>query len=720
MKKLAILFSMFALLVGCEQVGELDQIGQNNDIENQGGVHRSDLPETVYASLEEAGTRTYVENGTDIVWYQGDEISYFVGSNYNAKYVNRGLDGEAEAIFELTDEQGQVGNQMQLSHAIYPYQKDCTTSFFGTQHSSYCEVSVNYPAVQTFARHSFGKNANLMAAIGEDADDTHLHFRNACGYLVLQLYGKGVYIKNIKITANNTEEKISGAATLTLSRDAEPVTTMADGTSHEVTLDCSGYNAGSGVALSSTVENALGFWIVLPPVTFQDGFKVTMTDMQDRVYEVVTRKRVEISRNHVLPMAAIEFDTDDVVYYTLQEGHDSEPIAFGEDNTNAQPFDANILEHYYDEVNKRFVIRLDKQPTAINEKAFYCSYITYIDIPATVTSIGELAFASSSISDLTIPGSVEEIACSAFNSTSINSLTFLPSNSNTPLRIGEDTYFNDAGAFYYSTLNKVNLNRELISVDENGKESDPNSDAEGIFSYVGSEYDNLDIVLGEQVKEISKYMFVKRNMTKISIPATVNEVKECAFLFCGKLSTVVFEESDTPIEVCGQFNQATQLGGTFEQGPFYDSPLASITLNREILHVDDEGKPFEPGELLGSGWEEGIFANKFYDEGSINATVVIGNKVSTLLKYMFCGVRMSSVAIPDSVTEIKEGAFYDCRRLQYVYCYSTVPPTLGSDVFSSCDRLEYISVPNDYVEAYKSANKWSSYKDIIIPLYEEI
>ena len=73
---------------------------------------------------------------------------------------------------------------------------------------------------------------------------------------------------------------------------------------------------------------------------------------------------------------------------------------------------------------------------------------------------------------------------------------------------------------------------------------------------------------------------------------------------------------------------------------------------------------------------------------------------------------LTSVTIPDSVTEIGEVAFYGCSSLKEVYCKPTTPPAGGDNMFDYKGRKIY--VPRNSVDSYKSAQYWSDYADYIV------
>jgi hypothetical protein len=79
-------------------------------------------------------------------------------------------------------------------------------------------------------------------------------------------------------------------------------------------------------------------------------------------------------------------------------------------------------------------------------------------------------------------------------------------------------------------------------------------------------------------------------------------------------------------------------------------------------------------------------------------------------------VALTSVIIPSSVTAIGNYAFYGCVKLDSITVsrpQSSEITSLGVEAFANCDLLEYIYVPFDSVDAYKTALNWNSYESKI-------
>lgn len=78
---------------------------------------------------------------------------------------------------------------------------------------------------------------------------------------------------------------------------------------------------------------------------------------------------------------------------------------------------------------------------------------------------------------------------------------------------------------------------------------------------------------------------------------------------------------------------------------------------------------------------------------------------------------ISTINLPETITEIPEGAFSGCK-FGTVKCLALQPPTLANNEFGNVYQegqsgIRYINVPEESVDLYKQADGWSMYADII-------
>ncbi len=648
MKKILFLFSAILLLWGCEKNEERYNSRQDDVLTDE--VQNAELPEILYASVvieQDSVTRTYIggENRTKVLWQNNDAISFFSGNTHNAKYYYEGEDG-ATSVELVKDETkpGIGGSVLLTSQAVYPYNENVTVVF--NTDAGRDEINLTYPTTQQYALNSFGKDANIMVAAGEDNMDDELYFRNACGYLLIKLYGAGTKVKSVTLSSVSGLDKIVGNAVVVASHDAAPVITMADDAATAVTLDCS--NGGEGVALGANEENATEFWFCLPPVTFTNGIKITVTDTNGDAYTKQTSKTVNITRNNVLPMAALEFETNapaaTKLWYTRSDDKtgDENIVKFYKNEPN--PFNASIKSHKWD--GSKFVIEFNGPLTTINAYAFRDTEIATITLPEGVTTIGESAFRNTPLTEITIPGSVNNIGIDVFADCDyLSSVTFLPSATKTTLQIGCQDFTEDYGPFYDSPLTYIELNRELKCVYGGGAIFTHSDWNDGIFA--SEEYETIEsvtVTLGPQVETISNYMFNWLPIEEITIPGTVKTIGDCVFDGCNKLKKITYEPSPTNESLTHGFNDDDD-----DDGPFYYSPLEEVVLNREIDYTYSSSA---------ANANEGLFGNR-----TTLTSVTLGEQVKTLHKWMFAGSSITELTIPGTVNTIANDVFYNCKSL---------------------------------------------------------
>lgn len=673
MRRIALVLSSLAILWACETI-EIDSSVIEDEVTQDEATDKevSDtlqtdntvvdtllvdhvLPETLYVYLsgnegqdedDMPQTRTYVE-GTKVLWQNGDAISFFAGNTHNARYTYNGEDGLQDVELSKDNEIPGVsgGNLLFKSQAVYPYSANTTVVY----EDGVDKINLTYPTTQKYAPESFGKDANIMVAAGKNNEDDNLYFRNACGYLVIKLYGTGTNgnptsIKSITLSSVSGVDKIAGSAVVVASNDAAPVITMSDDASTAVTLDC--INGDAGVSLGEDAENATEFWFCLPPVTFTGGIKISVTDVYDNTYTRQTNKTVNITRSAVQSMAPLEFVSNTPsatkLWYTRSDSS-TQPLEFYDDKEN--PFNAQISSHKWDSNLKKIVIEFAGPLTTIMAEAFRDTKIATISIPEGVTTIEEGAFENSDLREITIPGSMNNIGINVFyDCDKLESVTFLPSPTKTPLKIGCLDWGSEWGPFYDSKLTYINLNRELICVWEDGDTFTPGSWDEGMFA--NKHYDDVSsvsVTLGPQVETISKYMFNYLPIQSLTIPGTVKTIYNNAFDECKILRTLVYEPSPTGEPLTHGYNDEDD-----DDGPFYASPLTTVNLNREINYT------FTSADTP----EEGLFGNK-----PSLTTVTIGEQVKTLSKHMFANSSIKELVIPGSVNTIQNDVFRGCKNL---------------------------------------------------------
>ena len=109
-----------------------------------------------------------------------------------------------------------------------------------------------------------------------------------------------------------------------------------------------------------------------------------------------------------------------------------------------------------------------------------------------------------------------------------------------------------------------------------------------------------------------------------------------------------------------------------------------------------------------------IAANQFNQCFSLRHITLSRNVTSIGVTAFGLCTSLATISIPDTVTTIDNYAFRYCTSLSEIHIAATVPPTLGTDVFSGIASTYTIYVPAGYGETYKAAAGWSTYADHIV------
>ena len=331
--------------------------------------------------------------------------------------------------------------------------------------------------------------------------------------------------------------------------------------------------------------------------------------------------------------------------------------------------------------------------SSINGKCFSgCSKLSELNITGSVTSIDNGAFDSFNITTIDISGYVGTIGANAFDD--CDKLVTL-NITGTVDTIGEHAFddcdklatvkvtgsVGTVGAYAFSDCDAVTS----LAIKANIVEERAYEDMDGLKTAT---------LYGATV---GNGVFYDNNaLEEVTITGGVNSIGNDAFYNCYNLKKVTFSSSTNALTI------GYQPSLTDDVGTFYQSPLETIDLLREVVPSDEYKKQLD-------NWDMGIFTNK----GGKKVTVLIGSNVKTICKYMFSSVGIENINIPSNITEIQDNAFHNCDGLLSVTCQSSTPPTLGANVFYSCDKLESIYVPSTAVSTYQSTGNWVNWTKYI-------
>ena len=640
-------------------------------------MERHDTPDIITVGFEGDDTRIQLNEAQKTVWTKGDLVSVFYRSNANQQWKYDGETGARTANLKRVDA-GTATRDMDRVVVVYPYNEDYYIN------PSTFNVQASLPATQTYLKNSYGLDGNIMISSAEYNDVT---LKNVCGWLKLQLTGDGEVVKSITFKGNNGEQVAgelyinSADATAILASDMGDIAendgesaaggaganlSFDDVVLKTVTLDC-----GEGVTLGA---EATAFYIALPPQTFENGFKVEIICADDTKMVKSTSNALSIERNHIQPMAAIEFIPpipNNQIWYTSSDGNIVTPY-----KTNV--FGATIKSNTY--VNGKGTITFDGDVTMIGAYAFKdCDNLTSVTIPDSVTKIGAYAFNDCySLTSVTIGDSV--------------------------------TIIEDCAFYYCYSLTSVTIPDSVTKV--------------GVYAF--SNCSSLtSVTIPDSVTKIEDYAFhYCSSLASVTIPDSVTTIGNCAFYYCLSLTNVTIPDSVTTIGIyafqgCDSLTSVTIGDGVtmIRDCTFSNcSSLTSVTIGNSVtmIGVYAFSKCSSLTSVTIPDSVTMIEGHAFHYCTSL-ASVTIPDSVTKIGDYAFYNCRsLTSVTIGDSVTTIGEEAFYYCKSLTSVYCKAATPPALKSKVFDYNGSGRKIYVPTESVDAYKSAEYWSEYASAIV------
>lgn len=684
--------------------------------EPESSYENTAIGDIFYATFEDygVGTRTYLDKNVKLLWHEDDRISLF-RTTLNEQFRFAGATGDNSGKFTLVENDSWVtGNETSTNYAIYPYDASARLSNEEV-------ILLNMPAEQNYAENSFGRGANTMVAAAESPSSKFLPFRNLGGYLIIKLYGKNTIVKSIKLEGNNNEI-LAGEAAAETRYGYLPALTMADDGATSITLNC-----GEGVELGESSDMPTQFWIVVPPVTFEQGFTLTITDINDNIITKSTSKQQTIVRNEVKSMSAfaIEFEAvpnENEIYYT--NGSSTEPT------TPYAPtaFDANIVSNIYDVDKGCWVITFDNRITSIGKYAFnLCENLESIRIPESVTYIGDRAFFHCfALKEINLPQGISTICYS----------TFERCESLTSIEIPETvTSFGNYAFSSCHSLIKINLPDKVTSIGDYAFSSCrsltdikfPNS-ITSIGSSSFAQCDNFKkIALPDGVKRIDDSAFQGcDNLTDIIMGKNVKSIESGAFYGCIALSNITIPDGVTTIKD-NVFNGCTSLTDinipssitSIGEHAFSNCSLLQRVEIKDlsswckIEYETTTANPLHKGARLYLNGEEVInltipsdvteldFA-KFYGCSSIK-TITIGSHVSTVTNRAFAECKnLQKVTASNGLTKIGPQAFYRCQSLTNIEIPESMT-TIGNYAFCECKSLSEIMIPDNVTSIGNSA-----------------
>ncbi len=209
----------------------------------------------------------------------------------------------------------------------------------------------------------------------------------------------------------------------------------------------------------------------------------------------------------------------------------------------------------------------------------------------------------------------------------------------------------------------------------------------------------ISLIIPENVTSIGTYAFWDcKSLTTMTIPPSVKEMGDGVFSNCSSLSTVTIPNSLTSI------NTNTFSGCT---------SLTSLTIPSSVLSIGDNA--FSRCEKLTSITvpENVTSIGQSAFSGCYELTTVSLPSTLKLIKagtFQYC-YALETITIPATVEYIYQDAFGSCSSLSTVESLAETPPFIYANSFPNYDIS--LIVPEGSVDAYKAAENWGLFMEII-------
>lgn len=110
-----------------------------------------------------------------------------------------------------------------------------------------------------------------------------------------------------------------------------------------------------------------------------------------------------------------------------------------------------------------------------------------------------------------------------------------------------------------------------------------------------------------------------------------------------------------------------------------------------------------------------INANYFvYNNYALDRFIIPDGCVSLGNYFLYNAYCIKTIIVPSTVTSIGSTFALHAKSLQYVYMYSSTPPSIGSSLFSSASNNYVISVPAGSKTTYDATSNWSNVASHIV------
>ena len=268
----------------------------STEVAEQVAGQTRDIPQTIVIDFEE-GSRVHLENGKSVLNI-GDTFHVFNKINHSDTYTYNGnVDANGSPIIELTN-QTDFTTHTETDKVLVVHCQDGTPTVT-VDNGTVTALKAIVRSTQHYVKDSFAVGSAPMVSISNDVNSVSL--KNVCGWVNVQLTGKGESIKKIEFKGNNNEQLATSSI---ISSSATISTTDLSVSEVGYAFEKLTLVFDELVTLSSTPTN---IYFTMLPVKFTNGFTVKITCTDGTVMTKTTKNEINIGRNEIQPMNPFEY-----------------------------------------------------------------------------------------------------------------------------------------------------------------------------------------------------------------------------------------------------------------------------------------------------------------------------------------------------------------------------------------------------------------------------
>ncbi|MBR6980847.1 MAG: leucine-rich repeat protein [Prevotella sp.] len=357
--------------------------------------------------------------------------------------------------------------------------------------------------------------------------------------------------------------------------------------------------------------------------------------------------------------------------------------------------------------------------TAIDNSAFYKSYLYTVIIPPNVVTIGENAFYGTDLKRITIPAAVKEIGKNAFNHTTSlidiqveagntcydsrnNCHALMETATNTLLTGCKNTVIPDGtkaigeGAFETcSGLTTISIPNSVTSI--------------GAYAFQGCYY-LPSVTIPESVTAIGEKAFFQCNSLKsITIPKSIRTLAGSAFSYCKNLTSIRVDADNPYYDSRGNCNAVMEKATNKLVTGCQNTVIPQST--ESIGDYAFYGCSYKPSVVIPPKVTE--IGNYAFTYCKNICRVELPEGLKTIGEEAFYNLHeLTTMILPSTVTAVGKSAFYGCNNLASVEARMATPINIETATFTS-QNIATLYVPQGSASRYQSADGWKKFKKIV-------